>query len=326
MEKLYMGIDIGSFATKIVVIDEYKNIITSSCEETNGNPIETVKTVIEKIIKDIDFNNYRIVSVGTTGSARKLIGTMLGASTINNEITANVVGTTSIYPNVRTIFEMGAEDSKIILINDGIVVDYAINTSCSAGSGYFISSLFKKLHIDLDDVSKVAIESKNAIDISNRCAVFLLSDVVHKIQLGYPKKDIINGLCKSIAVNYINTVAKGKKIIFPIVFNGGLSKNKGIVMALENIINEQIIVDKNSNLIGALGAAVLAMQSGKESDFDFDIEKLNIETKIIECNKCNNNCEMVAVYRNNQLIDYWGNKCDNGEVSKKIVKKSNLVV
>ena len=113
VNKLYMGIDIGSISTKGVIIDEYNNIITSSYLMTSGNPILAVKNVIKNMREDIDLNKYQVVSVGTTGSARKLIGTMLGAKTIKNEITAHAVGTVKLYPDVRTIFEIG----KIFLQN-----------------------------------------------------------------------------------------------------------------------------------------------------------------------------------------------------------------
>ena len=109
MNKLYMGIDIGSISTKGVIIDEYNNIITSSYLYTSGNPINAVKNVIKNMREDIDLNKYQVVSVGTTGSARKLIGTMIGAKTIKNEITAHAVGTVKLYPDVRTIFEIGGQ-------------------------------------------------------------------------------------------------------------------------------------------------------------------------------------------------------------------------
>ena len=147
MNKLYMGIDIGSISTKGVLIDEYDNIIASSYLYTEGNPVRAVISVIKNMKKNIDLNKYVVVSVGTTGSARKLIGAMLSASIIKNEITAHAVGTIRLYPNVKTIFEIGGQDSKITIINDGVVVDYAMNTLCAAGTGAFISSLAESVII-----------------------------------------------------------------------------------------------------------------------------------------------------------------------------------
>ena len=318
MNKLYMGIDIGSISTKGVIIDEYDNIIASSYLYTEGNPIRAVKDVVRNMRSEINLNDYQVVSVGTTGSARKLIGTMLGANTVKNEITAHAVGTIRLYPDVRTIFEIGGQDSKITLVNNGIVTDYAMNTLCAAGTGAFISSLAKRLNVRIEDVSKVAFSSKNRVNIAARCTVFAESDLIHKIQAGYKKEDIIAGVCRAIATNYINNVAKGKKIVSPIVFNGGVSKNQAVVKAFEEITGEKILVPKNSHLMGAFGIAVMARESKKENVFNFDIDNYKIETKIASCGRCSNNCEIVAVYKNDSLIDHWGNRCDRGSVVKNV--------
>lgn len=145
MKKAYLGIDIGSISTKGVVIDENNNIIASSYLYTEGNPILASKRVIRELKNNIDLNKYKVVGVGTTGSARKLIGTILGANTIKNEITAHAIGAMSIYPNVKTIFEIGGQDSKIIIIDNGIVTDYAMNTLCAAGTGSFYLVRLKDL-------------------------------------------------------------------------------------------------------------------------------------------------------------------------------------
>ncbi len=318
MNKLYMGIDIGSVSTKGVIIDEYDNILASSYIYTEGNPIKAVNNVINNMKSGIDLDNYQVVAVGTTGSARKLIGLMLDAVTIKNEITAHAVGTIKLYPKVRTIFEIGGQDSKITLINNGVVTDYAMNTLCAAGTGAFISSLAKRLNVAIEDVANVAFTSKNKINIAARCTVFAETDLIHKIQAGYKKEDILAGVCRAIATNYINNVAKGKKIQGPIVFNGGVSKNAAVVRAFEDITGEKIIVNKNSHLMGAIGIAIMARESGEKKIFNFDMDKVSIETKIVECGRCSNNCEIVAVYKNNKMIDCWGNRCSKGEEVKNV--------
>ena len=319
MNKLYMGIDIGSISTKGVLIDEYDNILASAYLYTEGNPIKAVKDVIGIMKRNIDLGKYQVVAVGTTGSARKLIGTMLGANMIKNEITAHAIGTIRLYPDVRTIFEIGGQDSKITLVDNGIVIDYAMNTLCAAGTGAFISSLAKRLNINIEDVANVAFSSKNKVNIAARCTVFAESDLIHKIQGGYKKEDIIAGVCRAIATNYINNVAKGKKIQSPIVFNGGVSKNAAVVRAFEELTGEEIIVNKNSHLMGAFGIAVMARESKKEAIFDFNIDSCKLETKLYNCGKCANNCEIVTVYKNNNLIDYWGNRCERGNGVRNVI-------
>ena len=313
MEKCYLGIDIGSISTKGVVIDSNFNIIASDYIYTEGNPIGAVKRLVKSLKKQTDLERYQVVSVGTTGSARKLVGTMLGASVIKNEITAHAVGTLSLYKDVRTILEIGGQDSKIILLDKGIVVDYAMNTLCAAGTGSFLSSQAKRLGVEIEELGEIALTSDNPTNIAARCTVFAESDLVHKAQVGHKKEDIIAGLCKAVVNNYLNNVGKGKKIRGPIVFQGGVSKNVGVIRAFEQELGEKIIVDENSHLMGALGVAILAFRSKKERIFDFDIQDIQFETKGIYCEGCSNNCEVICVCKNSEVIDSWGNRCERGK-------------
>ena len=316
MEKAYLGIDIGSISTKGVVIDSDNNIIASSYLYTEGNPIEASKKVILELKSKVDSNIYKVVGVGTTGSARRLIGTLLGANAIKNEITAHAVGTTSIYKDVRTIFEIGGQDSKIILLDNGIVCDYAMNTLCAAGTGSFLSSQAKRLGVPIEEFGKIALSSKNPTKIAARCTVFAESDLVHKSQIGHSKEDIIAGLCYAIVNNYLNNVGKGKKIKPPIVFQGGVSKNVGVIKAFKDVTGCDIIVNDNSHLMGALGAAIISKKDG-DIEFSFDIEDIVYETRGIECKGCANNCEIIKVFRDNKIIDAWGNRCPKGEIVNK---------
>lgn len=309
--KAYLGVDIGSISTKGVIIDENKTIIASDYLWTEGDPIGAVKKLIRSLNSKMD-DNYEIISVGTTGSARKLIGSMLNASTIKNEITAHAVGTITIHPDVKTIFEIGGQDSKIILIEDKIITDYAMNTLCAAGTGAFLSSQAKRLNINVEDFGPLALTSNNPTKIAARCTVFAESDLIHKAQIGHKKEDIVAGLCKSIVNNYLNNVGKGKKIKSPIVFQGGVSKNIGVVKAFEKELNENIIVDEFGHLMGAYGVAIIAMKENKVSNFNFNISDIKFETRGIECSKCPNNCEIVKIYKDDTLIDSWGNRCENG--------------
>lgn len=314
MEKCYLGIDIGSISTKGVIIDRNNNILASSYLYTEGSPIKAVKRLIKELKSNIDLNKYQVVSVGTTGSARKLIGVLLDASIVKNEITAHATGTTSLYPHARTILEIGGQDSKITILNNGLVVDYAMNTLCAAGTGSFLSSQARRLGIDIKDFGTIAIKSKKPVSIAARCTVFAESDLVHKMQMGYKQEDIIAGLCKAVANNYLNNLAKSKKILPPIVFQGGVSKNIGVVKAFQELLHEDIIVDENSHLMGALGIAILAKRSRIEKPFNFDIDNLEFETKGLECHGCPNYCEIICALINRNIIDSWGNKCEKGSL------------
>lgn len=309
MKNCYLGIDIGSISTKGVIIDEDNNIIKSDYIETNGNPIDAVKRLIESLKKNLD-KNIIIKGIGTTGSARKLIGLLLDANIIKNEITAHAVGTLNYYPDSKTILEIGGQDSKIIMLDNGIITDYSMNTLCAAGTGAFLSSQAKRLGIKIEEFGALALKSNNPVKIAARCTVFAESDLIHKAQVGYKIEDIIAGLSKSIVLNYLNNLAKGKKIKAPIVFQGGVSKNVGVVKYFKEVLNEDIIVDPNSHLMGAIGIAILSKQNSNNKTFDLNIKNVKFETKGMECNRCSNNCEILKIYKDSKLIDAWGSKCN----------------
>lgn len=320
MQEAYLGIDIGSISTKGVIIDTQNRILASSYIWTEGDPIGAAKKLLRFLEEQFDQTNYRIMATGTTGSARKLVGDIVGATIVKNEITAHAVGTTTLYPEVRTILEIGGQDSKIILVENGVAVDYAMNTLCAAGTGAFLSSQSKRLGVKVEDFGQIALQSKHPTQIAARCTVFAESDLVHKIQMGHTKEDIIAGLCQAVAINYLNNVGKGKKILSPVVFQGGVSKNIGVVDAFKKALGCDIIVDENGHLMGALGIAILAGRSSIRRNFDFSVKDMVFETREINCGKCPNNCEIICIYRNGTLIDAWGNRCDNGAIKSKSEK------
>lgn len=307
---MYLGIDIGSISTKGVVIDDNNKIIASDYIWTEGNPINAVRKLIGSLKKQLP-NNYKIKGIGTTGSARKLIGLLLNANVVKNEIMAHTIGTLSINKDVKTILEIGGQDSKIILINNGIITDYAMNTLCAAGTGAFLSSQAKRLDIDIKDFGKLALQSNNPVKIAARCTVFAESDLIHKAQVGYEKKDIVAGLCKSIVLNYLNNVGKGKKIEEPIIFQGGVSKNVGVVKYFEEVLGKKVITLENGHLMGALGIAILA-KNNNNKEYSLDIENITFKTKGSECRGCSNNCEILKIYKDDEVIDVWGNRCERG--------------
>ena len=311
MKKAYLGVDIGSISTKGVIIDENNEVLADSYLWTMGNPIQAVKNVISEISKKLD-KSYSVVNAGTTGSARKLIGVVLGAKVVKNEITAHAVGTLSVVPDARTILEIGGQDSKIILINNGVVMDYAMNTLCAAGTGSFLSSQAKRLDLDMQEFAELALTSKNPAKIAARCTVFAESDLVHKAQIGHSKADIVAGLCRAIVLNYLNNVGKGKQIRAPIVFQGGVSRNLAVVREFEKEFGMPVYVDKSGHLMGALGVAVLCKKVQEETLFDFNVTEIDFETKGHECTECPNNCEIICILKNKKQIDAWGNKCEKG--------------
>lgn len=310
-QQAYLGVDIGSVSTKGVVLDGSGDMLASEYLWTQGDPIDATKRVLLALQKQLP-REAEIGAVGTTGSARKLIGTMLSADAVKNEITAHAVGTLSRYPDVRTILEIGGQDSKIILIKDGIVSDYAMNTLCAAGTGAFLSSQAKRLGLSVEDMGDLALRSKSPAKIAARCTVFAESDLVHKIQSGHSKEDLVAGLCNAVVSNYLGNVGKGKQIHGPVVFQGGVSKNGGVTRAFEAELGETVHVDENAHLMGAIGAALLSRNKKRERPFDFQTAELTYETKAHECGGCSNHCEIISFYRDGALLDSWGGRCEKG--------------
>jgi predicted CoA-substrate-specific enzyme activase len=307
----YLGIDIGSISTKGVIIDDAGGIIAREYRFTQADPIAAVKGAITALGRQAV--GIEVLAAGTTGSARKLIGVMLEADVVKNEITAHAVGTLSIFPDVSTIFEIGGQDSKIIIINEGIVVDYAMNTLCAAGTGAFLSSQAARLGISVEALGELALKSQSPTKIAARCTVFAESDLVHKAQIGHKKEDIAAGLCAAVAANYLGNVGKGKRIKPPIVFQGGVSRNVGVIRAFEAAVGEEIHVNADAHLMGAYGAALLARSApARRKRFDFAVAGMSFSTKGTECGQCPNGCEIIRFYRNGELLDAWGNRCERG--------------
>lgn len=312
-ERYFLGVDVGSITTKLAVINEQHQLIESVYIRTEGRPIQSVKRGV-RILHEKLGEDLPISGVGTTGSARKLAGVLVGADIVKNEITAHTLAALNEMPNVQTIIEIGGQDSKIIIVRDGIAVDFAMNTVCAAGTGAFLDHQARRIGVPIEDFGRIALESKNPVTIAGRCTVFAESDMIHKQQLGRPLKDIIRGLCEALTRNYLNNVAKGKEIRPPIVFQGGVAANIGIKKAFEQYLGYEIIVPEHHGVMGAIGAAILAHEEMEKRPrpsnfYGWDIPTIDFETEGFECNDCPNNCEIIKIVRNGKVIDCWGSKC-----------------
>jgi predicted CoA-substrate-specific enzyme activase len=222
-----------------------------------------------------------------------------------------------MYPDVRTILEIGGQDSKIIILRDGIIVDFAMNSVCAAGTGSFLDHQAARLGIPIEDFGDYAVRSENPVSIAGRCTVFAESDMIHKQNAGYSKEDIIAGLCDSLVRNYMNNVGKGKELEEPVVFQGGVSYNKGIIKAFERHLGCKVIVPKYNVLMGALGMAILVrdyyIENGSETVFrGLEVSDIEFKTSTFYCGDCPNNCEIVQVKmpeQDNKVIARWGSRC-----------------
>lgn len=316
--KGFIGIDVGSVTTKVVVIDEGGNPLgTPVYIRTQGQPIRAIQQGMAMVREDLP-KNIEIRGAGTTGSARYLAGVLIGADAIRNEITAHAVAALLFRPDANTIIEIGGQDSKIIILRNGLVVDFAMNTVCAAGTGSFLDRQAERLGIPIERFGELALKAKTPVRIAGRCTVFAESDMIHKQQMGFSVEDIIAGLCEALARNYLNNVAKGKKILPPVIFQGGVAANIGIKYAFQKALGCEVLVPPYHNVMGAIGAGLLAveqMRDGKKTRFrGFEVADMNFESSSFECKGCSNRCEIVEIKSDGKLLARWGDRCGKWEV------------
>ncbi len=311
-EKVFLGIDVGSVSTNIVLMNEEQALIEKMYLRTMGNPIKVLKDALHTL-RDYHGDEIEIIGVGTTGSGRDLANFIVGADIVKNEITSHAIASSTYVPDVKTIIEIGGQDSKIILLRNQIVCDFAMNTVCAAGTGSFLDRQAARLGVPIESFGDIALKSKTPVRIAGRCAVFAESDMIHKQQLGYSQEDIINGLCEALVRNYLNNVGKGKDIQAPVVFQGGVAANKGIKRAFEKALKCEVYVPIHYNVMGALGAALLAQKELKKTKktkfYGLNTADVDFQVKGFECSHCPNACEVVGIYKDGQLAARWGDKC-----------------
>lgn len=314
--KGYLGIDVGSVSTNLVVIDDQNEVLVSLYIRTRGQPIKAVQDGLKQVAAEVG-DSITIQGVGATGSARHLTSILVGADSVKNEITAHAVAASAVIPGVQTVLEIGGQDSKIILLRQGVVTDFAMNTVCAAGTGSFLDQQASRLNIPIEEFGGLALQSQAPVRIAGRCSVFAESDMIHKQQLGHNLEDIIAGLCEALVRNYLNNVGKGKEIVSPVAFQGGVAANVGIKAAFEKALGQEVIIPKHFNVMGAIGAAILARETVKKTkrtNFKgFDSSSFKYKAGSFECKGCSNLCEVIEIFHDQQVIARWGDRCGKWE-------------
>ncbi|MDP4143771.1 MAG: acyl-CoA dehydratase activase [Bacillota bacterium] len=307
----YLGVDVGSVSTDIILMDSNMNIVESMYLRTKGRPVSVIQEGF-KILKQI-YSDDEIMGVGTTGSGRQIASFLIGADAVKNEITAHAVAALEIDEDVRTIIEIGGQDSKIIILRDGIVSDFSMNTVCAAGTGSFLDRQAERLDVPIEKFGELALKSKTPVRIAGRCAVFAESDMIHKQQMGYSEEDIIRGLCEALVRNYLNNVAKGKDIEKKVFFQGGVAANKGMKAAFEAELGCEVYIPKHYNMMGAIGAALIAKssveKSGSTNFKGFEVASGEFVSRSFECDGCSNRCEVVKISSKSDMVGCFGDRC-----------------
>jgi predicted CoA-substrate-specific enzyme activase len=307
---IYLGVDVGSITTKAVAVDEDNQILAKVYLRNNGRPLEAIKEGLGRI-KDQLTKSGEVRAVGCTGSARHLAAHLLGADVVKNEITAHAVAVIDFLPEARTVIEIGGQDSKIIILQEGVVVDFAMNTVCAAGTGSFLDQQAARLGISVADFGQLALQASGKARIAGRCTVFAETDMIHKQQAGFQMEEIVAGLCDALVKNYLNDVGRGKDLLSPVAFQGGVAANPGIRKAFEEELNLSVVVPPQYEVMGAIGAATLARRAGNaRTRFKgFEIVQSPSFTRSSECDQCDNTCEVVELVVEDEVIACWGDRC-----------------
>ncbi len=317
----FLGIDVGSVSTDLVLTDERGNLADSRYLRTKGRPAETLQEGLEQLGEK--HSDKTVCGVGATGSARQLAGIVAGADVVKNEITAHAAAARAVEPAVRTVLEIGGQDSKIIFLENGGVVDFAMNTVCAAGTGSFLDRQAERLQLPIEEFGRCALRAKSPTRIAGRCAVFAESDMIHKQQAGHSVEDIVAGLCEALARNYLANLAKGKEIRGPVLFQGGVAANAGMKAALERELGLQLRVPEHYGVMGAWGAALLAREKamrGVPSRFvGFGRAALPCEMRGILCTGCSNRCEVMEVRRGGAVAARFGDRCGKWSVGSDVL-------
>jgi len=235
-------------------LSDNDEVLASAYLPTAADPLSASRRVLDQINASI---SGEIVGIAVTGSARELVGAQIDATIVKNEITCQALAAAHLVPTARTVIEIGGQDSKLIILREGLVNDFAMNTVCAAGTGSFLEHQARRLGLSMAEFASEAIESKKPIKVTGRCTVFVESDMVHAQQTGAKRADIIYGLCLALVRNFLADAGRNREIEPPVVFQGGVAKNAGMVKAFNEVLGFEIIVPPAPEVSGALGAALL---------------------------------------------------------------------
>jgi predicted CoA-substrate-specific enzyme activase len=309
--RFVLGVDVGSVSVKMAVLDEDKNMISSVYLETAGDPVGTVLRALREVEKEVAARDIRISGVGVTGSGRVIAQLILGADLVKNEVTAQAVSGLHFRKDVASIIEIGGQDSKTIILKNGIPVWHNLNALCSAGTGSFLSSQAYRLKVPIEEFGEYALKSDKNVNIASKCTVFSESDMIHKAASGYKKEDIIKGLCDGLARNFINNIARNRKLEGPTIFAGGVAANRGVVKAFERELGHEVIVPREHKIMGCIGVALLVLREKVvKTDFKgFEVSSHKITPELFQCCDCPNQCEITRLSVNGKVAGHLNSRC-----------------
>lgn len=294
---MVLGVDAGSTTTKAVLMNPVTRAVVASyyCR-TGGDPVAATRRCLKALVKQA--GDPCIGFIGTTGSARELVGAYLGTGHVYNEISSHAAGANHFDSEVDTIFEIGGQDSKYIHLRNGVPIDYAMNNACSAGTGSFLEeSAHGDLGMEVTDIARIALAAPSPVRFKATCAAFINSDIRIAQQQGYSREDIVAGLVYAIADNYLTRVKGPRPTGNKIFLQGGVALNRALGNAFAHSVGRQVVIPPNPELLGALGVALLTLQRrGNEAGGGTKLSSLAAqEMKLVSrfvCKACKMYCSI----------------------------------
>ncbi len=300
---LLLGVDVGSTSTKAALCDEQGRVVVDVYRRTEGDPVGAGRKLL-RALRDIEERLGRpldIRAAGTTGSGRRIMGAILGADLVVNEISAHVRGAVSVDPGVTTIFEIGGQDSKYMRIHQGRIVDANMNYVCAAGTGTFVEELGRKLGFRVAEIGDKALGATPP-HTSDRCTVFMEQDAFQLGREGAERREVMAAILYSVIENYKTKVVGNRPVDRRrVMFQGATARNKGLVAAVENVFGVEVVVSPYCHVMGAIGAALLAHEhlqaQGRETAFrGLALADRDVRVSLSRCDLCSNDCVITTAH------------------------------
>ncbi|POR05170.1 activase [Alkalispirochaeta sphaeroplastigenens] len=318
-----LGIDGGSTTTKVCLVNtETGKIGASHYGRTHGDPVRALKVCLSELQKQIQDQlgagaSLTVELAATTGSSRETLGLFVETPGVYNEIIAHACGTTRFSDEVDTIFEIGGQDAKYVLLQNKVPIDYAMNEACSAGTGSFLEeSAAGDLNIPYaHQIGELALRAQAPLKFGEHCSAFINSDIRKAIAQGASREDITAGIVTSVVANYLNRVVGNRTVGSTIFLQGGVARNEAVAPAFAMLLNRDILVPPDPELMGCYGVAILAREKNRQGllqSGNWALEKI-LATEIFEkgeftCSACDNLCP-VRILEVNGHRRFFGGRC-----------------
>lgn len=308
LDDLYLGIDVGSTSCKIAIINTNSEVVYHNYRKINAQPLK----VLNEMLREVQSYHNKIINVGITGSARKLISKVYSIDCVKNEIISHAIATINMYPDARTIIEIGGQDSKAIFIENGMVNDFVMNKVCAAGTGSFLEWQANRLGLSMDEFNEKSLKSQNDINLDGKCGVFIESSIIKCQQRQEKVEDISMAICKKLTANYVGEFFNNREVAEPIIFQGGVATLTCMKKAFECYLNKTVEIPVYSKEMGAIGVAMIAKSqrgdlSRRFTGFDYCNEQITVMEE--NCSGCANSCVINVMYNKKEQIGVWGGRC-----------------